>query len=46
MKQKQSRSYQKNDPGKEFSQGRQRTQQTERQSRITVDLIKLNTSMI
>jgi hypothetical protein len=42
-KHKLSRSYQKNDLSKEFHQGRQRTKQTERQPRIMVDLIQLNT---
>jgi hypothetical protein len=41
MRHTQSRSYQQNDLSKEFPQERQRTKQTERQSRIVVDLIKL-----
>jgi hypothetical protein len=43
IKHEQSRSYQQNDLSKESSQGRRRTKQTERQSRITVDWINLNT---
>jgi hypothetical protein len=43
IKHKQSRSYQKNDLSKEFYQGRQGTKQTERQPRLMVDYIKLNT---
>jgi hypothetical protein len=43
LKHKQNRSYQKNDFSEEFPQGRQRTIQTEYQSRTVADWIILNT---
>jgi hypothetical protein len=38
-----SYSHQKMGPEKDFNEGWQRTKQTERQPRIVVDLMKLNT---
>jgi hypothetical protein len=43
IKHKQSHSHQKMGPERDIYEGRQRTKQTERQPKIVVDLIKLNT---
>jgi hypothetical protein len=43
IKNKQSHSHRKMGPERDFYEGTQRTKQTERQPRIVVDLIKLNT---
>jgi hypothetical protein len=46
LKHRNSYSHQKMSPERDFYEGRQRTKQTERQPRIVVDLMKLNTYMI
>ena len=46
LRHRNSYSHQKLGPERDFYEGRQRTKETERQPRIVVDLIKLNTQMI